>query len=268
MVTYVEGQRQGFTFAVLDPPAGLTAAAMVTYTETTAALIGISSRAAIYWPRIKVLNPSKSVYGSTDTIVVPPAAWVCGVMSRTDRAREGGVYDPPAGIDQNRGVILGCLGFETDEVLDERKRDLVAPKLINPISRETGTPRFIDGEETLKADDNFPTVSERRGVIYIQRQLKQGTTFARHTNHDGALRARVFRTIFQFLKAQMNVNAFRTKDTQTAFFVDVSEALNPPSVVFARKVIARIGLATQKSAKWVILRFSQDTRALEEELAG
>ena len=49
---------------------------------------------------------------------------------------------------------------------------------------------------------------------------------------------------------------------------DFGEALNPPSVIFAGQVVGRIGLATAKPAEFIVLRFSQDTRALEAELAG
>jgi hypothetical protein len=266
MVTYCESTKDGTCFAVLDPPAGQTAAQMNTYVVTTAALKNLSEYAAIYWPRIKVLNPSKGVYGNEDNITVPPAAWVAGVYSRTDRSREGGIYQPPAGVE--RGIVSGCLGFETDEVLDEGKRDLVYPNNINPISQEEGTPRFIDGTKVLDVTGNFPSVAERRGVIYIETQVKSGTIFARHSNNDESLRARVFRTVFQFLKTQMNLGAFRTKDTETAFFLDVSEALNPASVQFQNKLYGRVGLATQKPINWVVFRFSQDTRALLEELSA
>lgn len=264
MITYCESDREGSCFAVLDPASGWTAQNAVTYVETTAALLGLSEFGAIYWPRIKVLNPSKSVYGNTDDIVVPPAAWLCGVKSRTDRGSPGGQYQPAAGIE--RGRIFGCLGFETDEVLDIQKRNLVYPKRINPISREPGTPRFVDGTRTLKADGPFPSVSERRGVIYIEQSVKNGTVFARHSNNDDDQRARVFRTVYQFIKQQMKLGAFRTKDPATAFFVDVSDALNPPSVQFQNKLIGRVGLATAKPIDWVIFFFSQDTRALLEEL--
>lgn len=264
MITYCESDKDGSCFAVLDPPAGQTAAQMVTYVKTTASLYNVSEFGAIYWPQIQVLNPAKDVYGNTDNITVPPAAWVAGVYSRVDRSQPGGIYQPPAGIE--RGRVFGCLGFETDEVLDERKRDLVYPARINPISREAGTSRFIDGTRTLKGDGNFPSVAERRGVIFIEQSIKGGTIFARHSNNDETLRARIFRTVFQFLKTQMNLGAFRTKDTDTAFFVDVSDALNPPSVVFQNKVIGRVGLATQKPADYIVFYFSQDTRALLEEL--
>ncbi len=83
-----------------------------------------------------------------------------------------------------------------------------------------------------------------------------------------SLRAQVRRTITAFLLAQMNNGAFRSREPAKAFFVDVSDQLNTPSVIFAGKLIARVGLATNKPAEFVIIRISQDTRALEVELAA
>ena len=78
----------------------------------------------------------------------------------------------------------------------------------------------------------------------------------------------VRRTITAFLLPQMNNGAFRSREPSKAFFVDVSETLNTPSVIFAGKLIARVGLATNKPAEFIVLRISQDTRALEAELAA
>ena len=111
-------------------------------------------------------------------------------------------------------------------------------------------------------------IGHGRGVIFIERSLKQGLQFARHKNNTEGLRAQVRRTITAFLLAQMNNGAFRSKTPSTAFFVDVSEQLNTPTVIFAGKLIARVGLATNKPAEFIILRISQDTRALEAELAA
>jgi len=266
MVRYCEVVRDGTVFAVLDPPASQSATDIVTYVTTTASLEGLSEFAALYWPRLKVLNPQKSVFGSSDQLVVPPSGIVAGVFSRTDSGRPGGVYDPPAGIDVGR--MFGVLGFETDEVLEERKRDLVYPHRINPLTTGPGLPRYIDGSRTLKGDGNFPYVAERRGVIFIERSLRQGLEFARHKNNTEGLRAQVRRTITAFLLAQMNNGAFRSREPAKAFFVDVSDKLNTPTVVFAGKLIARVGLATNKPAEFIILRISQDTRALEAELAA
>lgn len=266
MVRYCEVDRDGMAFAVLDPPAHQSATDIVTYVRTTAALESLSEFGAIYWPRVKVLNPAKSVFGSAEQIVVPPSGVVAGVFARTDSSHPGGVYDPPAGIEAGR--MFGVLGFETDEVLEESKRDLVYPHRINPLTTGPGLPRYIDGSRTLKGDGNFPYVAERRGVIFIERSLKQGLQFARHKNNTEGLRAQVRRTITAFLLAQMNNGAFRSREPAKAFFVDVSEQLNTPTVIFAGKLIARVGLATNKPAEFIILRISQDTRALEAELAA
>lgn len=76
------------------------------------------------------------------------------------------------------------------------------------------------------------------------------------------------RTITAFLLIQMNNGAFQSKEPAKAFFVDVSEALNTPTVIFSGRLIARIGLATNKPAEFIILSISRDTRALEAELAA
>ncbi len=266
MVTYCESIREGLVFAILDPPAGVGASGIIDYVVNTAGLAKVSEHAAIYWPRVKVLNPARSVFGSSDQIVVAPSGIIAGVYSRTDSAPPGGVYDPPAGVDTGR--LFGVLGFETDEVLEERKRDLVYPKRINPLTTGPGLPRYIDGSRTLKGDGNFPYVAERRGVSFIERSLKQGLQFARHKNNTEGLRAQVRRTITAFLLTQMNNGAFRSREPDKAFFVDVSDTLNTPTVIFAGKLVARVGLATNKPAEFIILRISQDTRALEAELAA
>mgnify|MGYP006921283389 CR=1 FL=1 len=266
MITYCEVTRDKTMFAILDSPANQSAEDVITYFETTAAILGLSEHAAAYWPRIKVLNPSKTVFGTADQLTVPPSGHIAGVYARTDASKPGGVYEFPAGVEQ--GILLGCLGFETDEVLEEEKRDLVYPKRINPLTTYPGAPRHIDGSRTLKGDGNFPSVAERRGAIFIEQSIKRGLQFARHKKNTENLRQSVSRTCEAFLLVQMRNGAFRSNDPATAFSVDFGEGLNPASVQFAGQLIGRIGIATAKPAEYIVLRFSQDVRALEEELAG
>ena len=266
MLTYCEVTRDRGCFAILDCPANQSAIGIITYAESTAAIAGFSELGALYWPRVKVLNPSRTVFGNTLELVVPASGHIAGVYARTDSARPGGVFVPPAGI-QN-GQLFGVLGFETDEVLDEARRDLVFPKRINPLTAYPGTPRHIDGARTLKGDGNFPTVAERRGVIFIEQSLKLGLLFAKHQNNTEALRAALTRTVTAFLLIQLRNGAFASPDPKKAFFVDFGEALNPPSSINAGQVVGRIGLATAKPAEFIVLRFSQDTRAIDAELAS
>lgn len=266
MVTYCEITRDMSIFPIFGPPAGLSATEVITYFETTAGLLGLSEFGAAYWPRPEVTNPSVAVFGQTPRIVVDPVGIIAGVYARTDAARPGGIYDPPAGIE--KGIMYGVLGFETKECLDEKKRDLVAPKRINILTTFPGAPRHIDGSYCLKGGGNFPFVSQRRGAIFIEQSVKNGTEFARNQNNTPKLRRTVERSIRAFLIIQMDNEAFASKDPDTAFYVNFSVKLNPPSQVTAGRMNGRVGLAFNTPAVWIVIRFSRDTRALEAELAG
>ena len=261
LLAYCEHVRRGLAFAVLDVGPGMTADDVVGYVTGVGGIEGRSEFGAVYWPRVRVSNPSPRTLGPADDLIVPPSGHIAGVYARTDGARPGGVYEAPAGVDVGR--LAGVLGAETDEVLDENARDLVFPHRVNPIRG-----RYIDGARTLKATGNFPSVPERRGAIYIARSLSLGLDRVRHRNNTPELRAEVHRAVFQFLLAQMNLGAFATRDPRTAFFVDVSDALNPPSSVLDGQLRLRVGLATAKPAEFVIVELSQDLRALDAELAN
>ena len=219
----------------------------------------------MYWPRVKVLNPNTTIFGKDANVVIPPSGMICGVMARIDNSTPGGVYIPPAGPENGR--LRSAVGFETDEVNDTAKRDLVFPKRINILDAEGGV-RNIDGARTLKSNGNFPTIGERRGVIFIEQSIKSALEFARHQNNTPELRRTVDRTVRKFLLDQLRFGAFRSEDPDTAFFVDFGDGLNPTSVQFAGQLVGRIGLATNKPAEFIVLKFTQDTRALEQELAG
>ncbi len=259
MQTYAETFRSGQVFCIFDPPADANAAAVISHVASMQ-----TEFAAIYWPRIKISNPSKTVFGNVDTITVPPSGHIAGVYARVDNAHPGGVWQTPAGTEN--GKLLGVLGFETDAVLKEAVRDLVFPKRVNPLTTMKGFPRFIDGARTLKGDGNWPTVAQRRGVSFCERSIKLGVQFARHMNNTPELRAQLYGTVFTFLKTQTDLGAFASKIADEAFFVDFGDALNPatsPNVV-----TGRIGLATTQPSEFIRLLFSQDTRAVEAARAA
>ena len=266
ILTYCEITREGTMFAVIDPPANFTAQQIKEYVEVTASLKNSSEYGAIYWPRLKVLNPRRDVFGNVDNIVVPPSGIICGVFARTDAARIGGIYDTPAGTE--RGILTGATGFETDEVLDKPARDLIFPARINPLRTEEGQPRYIDGPLTLKQTGQFPTVAQRRGVINIEDLLIRGLAFVKHSDIDLALLARANRAAFTILKIEMDNSAFASADPLTAFKVDTGPGVNTPQSIKSGQVIVRVGLATKTPALFVIILVSQDTTAIDAVLAG
>jgi phage tail sheath protein FI len=268
-VDYCEITREGSMFFVVTLLPGLTAAQAVTHVETTFALFGSSEYGAMYWPHVNILNPSRADYGDTDNILIPVSTMVAGVYAKIDGARPGGIHDEPAGTERGRlrGVV-SLEGGDTAEVLDIRKRNLVYPKRINPITTFPGAPFFIDGVRVLKGDGNFPSVAQRRGVIDIEQNIKDGMEVYRYRANDEETRDEVNRTIRAFLLVRFNQKAFRGSTPDTSFFVNTDTDVNPPSEVDAGRLNVRIGLATQRPIEFLVLRFSQDTRDAEAEIAA
>lgn len=266
LLNYCSVTKGEMCFAVLDPPAGNSRAQIVTYVQSTAAIEGTSEFGAIYWPRIKVANPDKTVFGSGDTITVAPSGDVMGMFARNDARNDAGVFISPAGVEE--GALTRIMGIETDEVLEQGARDIVTDHRINPITWLPGFGFFVDDTLTLKAGGLFPYIGQRRGVNFVKASLDQGLQFVRHKNNDEELRAEVRRTLDGFLLNLTREGAFASKDPSKAFYVDVSDALNPPSVQLAGKLRARVGLAVSTPARFVEIFITKDTRALDAELAA
>ena len=266
MVTYCDITRGGLVFAILDPPANQTAAQMATYVTSTASLFGLTENAAIYWPRVKVANPSATVYGNSETITVAPSGHLAGIYARVQASRIGGAFEQPAGTEV--GLPLGVIGFETDEVLKKSKRELLFPVNVNPISRESGTPIFVDGARNLDINGNWPSVGQRRGVQFVEKRLIPGLAFIRHRNIKPRLYEEGKLTVTSFLVQLTQADAFASRNPAEAFSVDFGPGLNPPSVAANRTVRARVGLATSVPAEFVTLIIGPDNSALEEELAS
>jgi phage tail sheath protein FI len=221
---------------------------------------------ALYWPRVKIVNPSKSIFGDSEAIVVAPSGYIAGIVARNDNALTEGPFAQPAGTDYGKPV--GVIGLENDTVKRKPIRDLIFPKRINPISYMPRYGYFIDGARCLKAETNFPHVGSRRGVSHIEKTLDEGLQWVRHRNNTETLRENVESEVYAYLYGWMQKDVFASKDPKTAFFIDVSAALNPPSVVDAGKLVMRIGLATTTPAEFFIIKVTKDTRALQEELLG
>jgi len=263
MISWCENERMGLCFPIIDIPTGYTYQQARTYVTVTAALKGLSEFGAVYWPNPTVLNPDKSVYGDVKNIVCPISGHMAGFFARIAARNAGaGIYEQPAGFEQGF-KLAGITGFETDEAEDDDVRDAIYPDLINPMV----LPGYVDGTVTLREDGNFPSVGERRGVIHIEASVRDGIEFARHVNQTPGLRAKVKRSMDLFLLQQFRKGAFRGDKPSNSFYTDVGEGINPESEVFAKRMNILMGLATNKPTEWIIIKVSQDTRALDQELA-
>lgn len=264
MLTYCEVTRGGQPHAFLGPPSNNSASQIVTYVKTTAALKNLSEHGSFFWPRVKIANPSKAIFGTVDRITVSPIGHIMGAYSRTDNARVGGIYDACA--NQDLGRLFGVLELEHKDALLEAKRDLVFPERINPLRKDDGSPFYIDGARTLKENGSWPWTNQRRGVSFIGRTLKLIEDIFRHKNRNPNLPA-MKRAADIFLLEQFRRKAFAT-DTNPAlaFFTDVGLALNPASQANVGTI--RCGVAMTTPMEFIIIKIGQDTRLIEAELAA
>lgn len=257
MLSYCTVARSHQVYPLLDPPANQAATQIVIYVKTTASLQGLSESGHIHWPRWKISNPNASIFGSAKRITVPISGHIAGMYARTDGARPGGVYDQPAGTET--GALFGLLEPETKEVLDLRKRALVFPELINPVTKISGSGVFLDGARNLKSDGNWPSAGQRRGMSHIQQSLKRSMQVFRHKNRTEDLLAEEKRLVDNFMEIQCGLKAFITQNPKQAYYSDFGKALNPVSV--PNTTTARIGVATARPNEFINLLFSEDKTA-------
>lgn len=266
MIAYAEVDRKGLVFCILDPDEDLSITGIKAQ-QTALGAEGVTEYASLYWPRVKIINPSKAVYGSTvETVTMAPSGTIAGIMANNDNEEPEGPFFQPAGVEGGRP--LGLVELEREEAKLESTRDIIYPKRICPITYLRSYGIYIDGSRTLRGDGNFPSIGERRGVSHIEALLTNGLQWVRHKNNTPALRRSVYKTVYAELHSWMRRGAFATANPSTAFFVDVSDALNPPSVVRSGQLVMRIGMATNTPAEFLIIKVTKDTRALDEELFG
>lgn len=267
VIAYCEVNRDGKLFFIADPPADQSAAQMATYVSDTATLFDRTELAAIYWPRVKVVNPDTEVYEGT-TITIPPSGILAGLCARVDSAKTGGPFDMPAGS-ATRYLPVGILGFETatgeSPTLTDRQR--LFPKNVNCIIREQNGPIFVDGARTLSITGNFPSVGQSRGVIFVKKRVEAGLSVLRHRPINTDLYAAATRIVTAFLAELCRAGAFASRNPADAFLVSFAAGLNPPAVQAAREVHGDLGLATSVPAEFIVLRLGPLASFLNTELA-
>jgi hypothetical protein len=261
MVTWCVTTMGGLTFPVLDPPAGYTDEEIETYFVTTAALRELSENGAFYWPRIRVGNPLKSVYGQENDVVAPPSGMVAGIMCRVDGAKVGGQFDQPAGP-KELYMPRNVLGLETKLVNEKRVRDKLNPLGINCIRNiNRGGPVFINGTNVLKSTGNWPSVGQKRGVMFVIRQLSDGLEANRHRGITREL-IRDDKTIIEnFLNEFVDAGSLASLKASEAYFVDSGPSMNKPSTARAKRTQHRIGLATAYPNEFTVVLIGPDRRA-------
>jgi len=219
-----------------------SATAMETFAKAN--LEGTTEFGCCAWPRIAIANPSTTIFGSGDTIYVESSLSKMGAFARNDHHHPDGVFTSTAGVEE--GIIVGCLGVESDEILDPGKRDLIMDVNIEPVMKIEGYNWHWDGGRNLKNDGDWPRQWHARGVIYIVQSLKNSSTWIRHKKNTEKARGDWEDQGTDFLST-LPEEAF---DPDRLTFFEVSDALNKPAIKAQMLVRGKLGLGFSDDAEY------------------
>jgi phage tail sheath protein FI len=231
----------GDRVAILDPPPGLNAQQVKEWRVDKA---GYDSKyAALYWPWVKVFDPSTG-HGT----YVPPSGHMAGVWGRNDDTR--GVHKAPA-----NEVVRGAIELEVG--ITRREQELLNPNGINCIRAFPGRGIRVWGARTLSSDPAWRYLNVRRLFNYLEESILGGTQWVVFEPNDDALWAKIRRTISAFLVMEWRRGALFGATPDEAFYVKCDRETNPAEAIDAGEVLCEIGIAPVKPAEFVVFRLSQ-----------
>jgi uncharacterized protein len=231
----------GDRMAILDPPPGMNAQQIKEWRVDKA---GYDSKyAALYWPRIKVLDPL-----SGQNIFVPPSGHLAGLWARTDNER--GVHKAPA-----NDVLRGAVSLELN--ITKGENDLLNPEGINCIRAFPGRGIRVWGARTLSSDPAWKYINVRRLFNYLEKSIQVNTDWVVFEPNDRDLWAKIRRTIAGFLVMEWRKGALFGSTPDEAFYVKCDDETNPAEGISLGQVVCDIGVAPVKPAEFVIFRLQQ-----------
>jgi phage tail sheath protein FI len=227
--------------AIIDPPPNYNAQQIREWRMEKAGLD--SKQAALYWPWIKVFDPS-----SGENIMVPPSGHMAGVWARSDDTR--GVHKAPA-----NEVVRGVVDLELN--ITKAEQDTLNPNGINCIRSFPGRGVRVWGARTLSSDPAWRYLNVRRLFNYLEKSILNGTDWVVFEPNDQALWAKIRRTIASFLVMEWRKGALFGATPDDAYYVKCDDETNPSEGIDLGQVVCEIGVAPVKPAEFVIFRLAQ-----------
>lgn len=248
---YVSTQRAKDTFAILAPPSSLDDVSVMTdVTDYVKTSLGVThSYAAFYYPPVKIFDVIRRKDRRTSV-----TGFVAGVYARTDSVRNVG--KAPGGI--NDGSLLNISSVY--RVLAKSERDVLYPGRVNPIASTPETGRAVWGVRTLSLDSEWRYINARRLFIYCERSIWGSMHFATFENNGPRLWLILRTTIGAWLQSKFVDGYFAGATEDDAYYVKCDESNNPQSQIDAGLVTVDVGIAVNKPAEFIRIRFQQKVK--------
>ena len=203
------------------------------------------SGAALYYPWVI------SRQGVTAPLeVLPPTAFVAGVMARRDLAR--GPQVAPA-----NETLAGVVGLSYP-VDDPTNGELYEnPYNINVLRSFPGYGIQIWGARTFSPDIWLRYVSVRRTLSAIERRALAALQPLVFEPHTPMLWLQVTQQLLDILFPFFQGGSLRGSRPEEAFYVRCDASVNPPEEVAAGRLVVEVGVAIAAPAEFLIFRLSR-----------
>jgi hypothetical protein len=243
-ITYASGR--GDVFVIVDPAPGLTVSGAL---SAVSALTN-TGYAAMYFPRIAVIDPATSTQGVTKTIA--PGGAIAGLIQRIDTTR--GVWKAPAGLSAKLLTAVGVERVLTNPELDTLNTN-ISP--INAIRAIPGSGIVCMGARTLTTTTIDKYVPNRRTLIYLKSVMRQLTQFAVFEPNNQLLWDQITSILTSYLTSFWQSGGLAGATPLTAFYVTCDSTTNTAATVQAGEVHAQIGVALNYPAEYIVLQIGQ-----------
>jgi uncharacterized protein len=218
--------------------------------EAIAAVAPPSPNAALYYPRVQMLN---ALHANRPDFFAPCGA-VAGVIAKTDAER--GVWKSPAGLE---ATLRGVVGLERN--LTDREHGPLNQLGVNCLRMFPNTGAVVWGARTIAgADGNgseWKYLPVRRLALFIEESIDRGTKWVVFEPNDEPLWANIRLTIETFLHTLFRQGAFQGSSPRQAYFVKCGRDTITQADIDAGIVNILVGFAPLKPAEFVVISIQQ-----------
>jgi phage tail sheath protein FI len=248
-------EARGDAFAIVDPPAGLTAAEAITYAADVKAgfaASGDGGNTATYFPWVVV--PDQLSAASSATRILPPGPAAMGKFLDTDATR--GVFKTPAGFGTRVSNAVALERSLTNTELDSLN---VAAAPVNAIRNVPGAGIVIMGGRTMNNTPGERYINVRRSMIFLKKELTDRSAFAVFENNSERLWNQIRTSLGNFLRDYWSQGGLRGTSPAQAFYVKCDASNNTPQQILSGRVNIEIGVAVEYPAEFIVISIGQIT---------
>ena len=206
--------------------------------------------AAIYFPRIKVVDP----LADNRVREFVPCGVVAGVIARTDM--QTGIWKSPAGIGASiKGISDLSLRLTDEENGELNQLGINCLRILPNYGPVIWGARTMLGSDRLANQWKYLVV--RRVSLYIEKSLYRGTQWVVFEPNDEKLWSQIRLNVGAFMHNLFRQGAFQGTDPKKAYFVKCDNETTTNYDIDRGIVNIIVGFAPLKPAEFIILKIQQ-----------